>query len=102
MAATSLWRQLHRSINGASIFQDRTAIAAVHIKRAIVFRGHIVRVLTKGLAEVNRVRAREGVNRIFSHPHFDATRISLFALAWMMILPLPARSQELPSLIKVV
>src|SRR6267378_8356180 len=58
MAATSLWRQLHRSVNGASIFHHRTATAATHTKTTMVYRRNIVRVLTKGLTEVNRVRGK--------------------------------------------
>jgi hypothetical protein len=59
--------------------------------------------LTKGLAEVNRVRARERVNRTFCHFHWVAARITLVALALAaVVIPWPTRSQELPSLINVV
>lgn len=103
MAATSLCRQLHGSVNGALIFQHRAANAATDIKTTIVFRANIVRVLTKGLAEVNRVRARERVNRAFRHLHLVAAQISLLALALAaVVIPLPTQSQELPSLINVV
>src|SRR5437868_7044257 len=103
MAATSVCRQLHGSVNGASIFQHRTATATTHIKTIMVFRRDIVRVLTKRLAEVNRVRARRHVNRTSCHLHLVLARISLLALVLAAVaMPLPSQSQELPSLINVV
>jgi len=75
----------------------------MHTKMTMVYRRDIVRVLTKGLAEVNRVRAGQRVNRTFCHLHLVPPRISLLALVCAAIaIPLVSRSQELPSLINVV
>jgi len=69
----------------------------------MVFRRDIVRVLTKRLAEVNRVRARRRVNQTSCHLHLVMARISFLALVLAAVaIPLPSQSQELPSLINVV